>query len=112
MHRAQSTHRRHFDPNQVQVSTLLSIKTGGCPEDCAYCPQSIRYDTGLEREALMELGRPSSPARALRSEAGATRFCMGAAWRSPKDRDLDTGRRDGRGRRARSGSRPARRSAC
>jgi len=88
MHRAQSTHRRHFDPNHVQVSTLLSIKTGACPEDCAYCPQSIRYDTGLEREALMEPAAVVARARAAR-EAGATRFCMGAAWRSPKDRDLD-----------------------
>ena len=88
IHRAQSTHRLHFDPNQVQVSTLLSIKTGACPEDCAYCPQSIRYDTGLEREALMEPAAVVARARAAR-EAGATRFCMGAAWRSPKDRDLD-----------------------
>ena len=88
MHRAQSTHRRHFDPNEVQVSTLLSIKTGACPEDCAYCPQSIRYDTGLEREALMEPSAVVARARAAQ-EAGATRFCMGAAWRSPKDRDLD-----------------------
>ena len=88
MHRAQSIHRLHFDPNQVQVSTLLSIKTGACPEDCAYCPQSIRYDTGLEREALMEPAAVVARARAAR-EAGATRFCMGAAWRSPKDRDLD-----------------------
>ena len=89
MHRAQSIHRRHFDPNAVQVSTLLSIKTGACPEDCAYCPQSIRYDTGLEREALMDPAEVVDRARAAR-EAGATRFCMGAAWRSPKDRDLDT----------------------
>jgi len=89
MHRAQSIHRRHFDPNAVQVSTLLSIKTGACPEDCAYCPQSIRYDTGLEREALMNPAEVVDRARAAR-EAGATRFCMGAAWRSPKDRDLDT----------------------
>ena len=88
MHRAQSMHRRHFDPNAVQVSTLLSIKTGACPEDCAYCPQSIRYDTGLEREALMDPASVVDRARAAR-EAGATRFCMGAAWRSPKDRDLD-----------------------
>ncbi|MBX3702220.1 MAG: biotin synthase BioB [Steroidobacteraceae bacterium] len=86
--RAQSAHRRHFDPNAVQVSTLLSIKTGACPEDCAYCPQSIRYDTGLEREALMEPEAVIARARAAR-DAGATRFCMGAAWRSPKDRDLD-----------------------
>ena len=88
MHRAQGVHRRHFDPNEVQVSTLLSIKTGACPEDCAYCPQSIRYDTGLEREALMDADDVIARARAAR-EAGATRFCMGAAWRSPKDRDLD-----------------------
>ena len=88
MHRAQSVHRRHFDPNAVQVSTLLSIKTGACPEDCAYCPQSIRYDTGLEREALMEPAAVVARARDAR-DAGATRFCMGAAWRSPKDRDID-----------------------
>ncbi len=89
IHHAQSAHRRHFDPNRVQVSTLLSIKTGACPEDCAYCPQSIRYDTGLEREALMEPAAVVERARAAR-DAGATRFCMGAAWRSPKDRDLAT----------------------
>ncbi|HXV40966.1 MAG TPA: biotin synthase BioB [Steroidobacteraceae bacterium] len=87
LYRAQSVHRRHFDPNAVQVSTLLSIKTGACPEDCAYCPQSIRYDTGLGREALMDPETVVARARAAR-EAGATRFCMGAAWRSPKDRDL------------------------
>jgi biotin synthase len=84
---AQSVHRRHFDPNEVQVSTLLSIKTGACPEDCAYCPQSVRYDTGLEREELMAVADVVARARAAR-EAGATRFCMGAAYRSPKDRDL------------------------
>jgi biotin synthase len=89
IHHAQTAHRRHFDPNQVQVSTLLSIKTGGCPEDCAYCPQSIRYDTGLEREALMNPAAVIGRARAAR-DSGATRFCMGAAWRSPKDRDLET----------------------
>jgi len=88
IHAAQISHRRYFDPNEVQVSTLLSIKTGACPEDCAYCPQSIRYDTGLERESLMEPAAVVARARAAR-EAGATRFCMGAAWRSPKDRDLD-----------------------
>jgi biotin synthase len=88
IHHAQTAHRRHFDPNQVQVSTLLSIKTGACPEDCAYCPQSIRYDTGLEREALMDPASVIQRARAAR-DSGATRFCMGAAWRSPKDRDLD-----------------------
>jgi biotin synthase len=86
--RAQTLHRRYFDPNAVQVSTLLSIKTGACPEDCAYCPQSVRHDTGLEREALMEPDDVVARARAAR-ESGATRFCMGAAWRSPKDRDLE-----------------------
>ena len=86
---AQSVHRRHFNPNEVQVSTLLSIKTGACPEDCAYCPQSIRYDTGLERESLMDPGTVIARARAAKAN-GATRFCMGAAWRSPKDRDLET----------------------
>ena len=84
---AQGIHRRYFDPNQVQVSTLLSIKTGACPEDCAYCPQSTRYDTGLEVEKLMEVEKVLEQARAAR-ESGATRFCMGAAWRSPKQRDM------------------------
>ncbi len=85
---AQSVHRRHFDPNAVQVSTLLSVKTGACPEDCAYCPQSVRYDTGLEREALMAVEDVLQRARAAR-DAGATRFCMGAAWRGPKDREVE-----------------------
>jgi biotin synthase len=85
--RAQQVHRRHFDANRVQVSTLLSIKTGACPEDCAYCPQSVRYDTGLTREALMEVEEVAQAAARAKA-AGATRFCMGAAWRSPKDRDL------------------------
>jgi biotin synthase len=85
--RAQCVHRQHFEPGVVQVSTLLSIKTGACPEDCKYCPQSVRYDTGLEPEQLLEVERVLDSARAAR-EAGATRFCMGAAWRSPKDRDL------------------------
>ncbi|MAT93912.1 MAG: biotin synthase BioB [Halioglobus sp.] len=85
--RAHSVHRRYFDPNQVQVSTLLSIKTGACPEDCAYCPQSTRYDTGLEAEQLMEIEAVLQQARAA-AESGATRFCMGAAWRSPKERDM------------------------
>jgi biotin synthase len=89
LHRAQSVHRRHFDPNRVQVSTLLSIKTGACPEDCAYCPQSVRYDTGLSREALMQVEEVAQAAARAKA-AGATRFCMGAAWRSPKDRDLKT----------------------
>ncbi|HYQ91123.1 MAG TPA: biotin synthase BioB, partial [Candidatus Competibacteraceae bacterium] len=83
-----SVHRANFDPNAVQLSTLLSIKTGACPEDCAYCPQSVRYDTNLERERLLPLEEVLAAARRARSN-GATRFCMGAAWRSPKDRDLD-----------------------
>jgi biotin synthase len=86
--RAQSVHRQHFDPTQVQISTLLSIKTGGCPEDCAYCPQSARYHTGIQAEKLMALDAVLAEARAAKS-AGASRFCMGAAWRSPKDRDLE-----------------------
>ncbi len=85
---AQSVHRRHFDPSVVQVSTLLSIKTGGCPEDCAYCPQSAQYDTGVPASKLMALETVLDSARAAR-DAGASRFCMGAAWRSPKERDLD-----------------------
>ena len=84
---AQSIHRQYFDPNEVQISTLLSIKTGACPEDCAYCPQSTRYDTGLEAEKLLELESVLSQAQAA-AASGATRFCMGAAWRSPKDRDI------------------------
>ena len=86
--RAQNVHRLHFDPCQVQISTLLSIKTGGCPEDCAYCPQSARYHTGVEAQKLMEVDTVLREARAAKS-AGASRFCMGAAWREPKDRDLD-----------------------
>jgi biotin synthase len=88
MFRAQSVHRQNFDPAAVQISTLLSIKTGGCPEDCAYCPQSARYDTGVRAEKLMALDAVLAEARAAKS-AGASRFCMGAAWREPKDRDLD-----------------------
>jgi biotin synthase len=84
---AQSVHRQHFDPNAVQVSTLLSIKTGACPEDCKYCPQSNRYDTGLEKEALMEVQKVIEEAKAAKA-TGATRFCMGAAWRSPKKKDM------------------------
>ena len=87
--RAQGVHRRHFRPNEVQISTLLSIKTGACPEDCAYCPQSVRYDTGLEREALMEVENVVAAAREAKAR-GATRFCMGAAYRSPKARQLET----------------------
>ena len=87
MYRAQGVHRQFHVPNQVQISTLLSIKTGACPEDCAYCPQSIRYDTGLESGELMEVQDVATRARAAR-DAGATRFCMGAAYRSPKQKDL------------------------
>jgi biotin synthase len=86
--RAQSIHRQYFDPAEVQISTLLSIKTGGCPEDCAYCPQSARYNAGVNAEKLMALDAVLAEARAAKS-AGASRFCMGAAWRSPKDRDLE-----------------------
>ncbi|MCW2240454.1 biotin synthase BioB [Azospirillum canadense] len=85
---AQSVHRRRFDPTQVQVSTLLSIKTGGCPEDCGYCPQSAHHDTGLTASKLLEVQTVIDEAKAAKA-AGASRFCMGAAWRSPKDRDLD-----------------------
>src|SRR5262252_3968900 len=88
MFRAQSLHRAYFDPTEVQISTLLSIKTGGCPEDCAYCPQSAHYETGVKPEKLMSLEAVLKEARAAR-DAGASRFCMGAAWREPKDKDLD-----------------------
>ena len=87
MHAAQSLHREFHDANAVQVSTLLSIKTGACPEDCAYCPQSARHDTGLKAEKLMALDEVLVKAQQAKA-AGASRFCMGAAWRSPKDRDL------------------------
>jgi len=86
--RAHQVHRLYFNPCEVQISTLLSIKTGACPEDCKYCPQSVRHDTGLEAEAVMDVGAVLEAARAAKS-GGASRFCMGAAWRSPKDRDLD-----------------------
>ena len=85
--KAQCVHRAHFDPNYVQVSTLLSIKTGACAEDCKYCPQSARYDTGLEKERLMEIEKVIQRAREAKA-AGSTRFCMGAAWRNPKERDM------------------------
>jgi len=88
MFRAQSVHRANFDPCAVQISTLLSIKTGGCPEDCGYCSQSAHHETGLAASKLMALDEVLAQARAAR-EAGATRFCMGAAWRSPKDHDLE-----------------------
>lgn len=87
MFQAQTTHRAYFNPNEVQVSTLCSIKTGACPEDCAYCPQSARYDTGLEREKLMAVEKVIEEAKAAKA-SGATRFCMGAAWRSPKNKDM------------------------
>ncbi|MEO1889679.1 MAG: biotin synthase BioB, partial [Cycloclasticus sp.] len=86
--KSHTVHRENFDPNAVQISTLLSIKTGACPEDCSYCPQSVRYDTGLEKEALMEIQAVVDAAKQAK-ENGASRFCMGAAWRSPKDRDLN-----------------------
>jgi biotin synthase len=86
--RAQTVHRQHFDPTRVQLSTLLSIKTGGCPEDCAYCPQSRRYQTGVEDEPLLDVDTVLDAARAAKA-AGATRFCMGAAWRGPKQRELE-----------------------
>jgi len=84
---AQQVHRQHFNPNHVQVSTLLSIKTGACPEDCKYCPQSAHYHTGLDRERLMEVQKVLAEAEAAKQK-GASRFCMGAAWRNPKDRDM------------------------
>lgn len=85
--KAQTVHRAHFDPNQVQMSTLLSIKTGACPEDCKYCPQSGHYNTGLEKEKLMEVERVVQQARAAR-DGGASRFCMGAAWKHPSGKDF------------------------
>ena len=88
LHRAHSVHRRHFDPNAVQLSTLLSVKTGGCPEDCAYCPQAARYHTGVVDEELLTVEQVAAAARLARTN-GATRFCMGAAWRGPRQRDLE-----------------------
>jgi len=86
--RAQQVHREHFDPQEVELATLMSIKTGGCPEDCGYCPQAARYDTGVKAQKILELETVLDAARKAK-EHGATRFCMGAAWREPKDRDLD-----------------------
>ncbi|MEW9897238.1 biotin synthase BioB [Chitinivorax sp. PXF-14] len=86
--RAQLTHREHFDANRVQLSTLLSVKTGGCPEDCGYCPQSVRHSTGVENQEMLELDTVLDAARAAKA-AGASRFCMGAAWRGPKQKDLE-----------------------
>ena len=88
LHRAQTVHREHHDPTRVQLSTLLSIKTGGCPEDCAYCPQSRRFNTGVEDQPLMALEDVMVAAQAAKA-AGASRFCMGAAWRGPKPRELE-----------------------
>ncbi len=87
LHRAGSAHRLHFDPAEVQVSTLLSVKTGGCPEDCGYCPQAARYHTGVDATKLMSTEAVVEKAKQAKA-AGASRFCMGAAWRSPKDRDV------------------------
>ncbi|HXF87261.1 MAG TPA: biotin synthase BioB [Xanthobacteraceae bacterium] len=88
IYEAQRVHRLHFDPAEVQISTLLSIKTGGCPEDCAYCPQSAKYATGVEATKIMDLDAVLAAAGAAKA-AGASRFCMGAAWREPKDRDIE-----------------------
>jgi len=88
VYRAQTIHRENFDPNQVQISTLLSIKTGACPEDCAYCPQSAHYSTGLKKERLISLDKVLEAAKVAK-EGGASRFCMGAAWRGPNQQDLD-----------------------
>lgn len=88
LYRAQSTHRATFDPNAIQMSRLLSIKTGGCAEDCGYCSQSAHYPTGLKASKLMEVERVLAEARKAR-DGGATRYCMGAAWRSPKERDME-----------------------
>ena len=88
IYQAQQVHRSNFDANKVQLSTLLSIKTGGCSEDCAYCPQSARYNTDVENEKILALDKVISAAKAAK-ESGASRFCMGAAWRSPKQKDLD-----------------------
>ena len=88
LYRAQTVHREHFNPSEVQLSTLLSIKTGGCPENCSYCPQSVHFDTGVQATALMATDAVLAAAQRAK-EAGATRFCMGAAWRGPKDRDIE-----------------------
>jgi biotin synthase len=88
IHQAQTVHRQHFDPNAVQLSSLLSVKTGGCPEDCAYCPQSVHYDTGVGAAKMLLVDEVLAAAQVAK-EAGATRFCMGAAWRAPNDRDVE-----------------------
>ena len=87
LYQAQTIHRAHHDPRQIQISTLLSIKTGACPEDCKYCPQSARYHTGVAREALLKIDEITAAAERARDQ-GATRFCMGAAWRDPKEKDM------------------------
>ncbi|MBX3609790.1 MAG: biotin synthase BioB [Hydrogenophaga sp.] len=87
LHRAQTVHREHHNPQEIELATLLSVKTGGCPEDCGYCPQSVHHDTGVAAAKLMDVEAVRTAVRAARS-AGATRFCMGAAWRAPKDRDV------------------------
>lgn len=87
LHRAQTVHRAHFDPNKVELATLLSVKTGGCPEDCGYCPQSVHFDAGVEATKLMGVAAVREAAERAKA-SGATRFCMGAAWRAPKDRDI------------------------
>lgn len=88
LYEAQTVHREHFDPNAIQISTLLSIKTGSCPENCSYCPQSVHYNTGLKKESLMHQEAVIEAARRAK-DAGSTRFCLGAAWRGPRDQDLD-----------------------
>ena len=88
IYKAQNIHCENFEPNTVQVSTLLSIKTGSCPENCSYCPQSAHYNTGLKKEPLMEIEKVVEAAKRAKA-AGSTRFCMGAAWRGPRDSDLE-----------------------
>lgn len=88
LHRAQSVHREHFEPNRVELATLLSVKTGGCPEDCGYCPQSAHFETGVAASKLMDAETVRAAAEHAKA-SGATRFCMGAAWRAPKDRDIE-----------------------
>ncbi len=88
LHRAQTAHREHWPAGEIELATLLSVKTGGCPENCGYCPQSAEFDTGVKAEKLMSVEEVTSAAQAAK-DAGATRFCMGAAWRAPKDRDIE-----------------------
>ena len=87
--KAAQVHREHFNPQEIQLSTLLSIKTGGCPEDCEYCPQSARYQTGVERQTLLDVAEIVEKAKIAKAR-GASRFCMGAAWRGPKPKDIET----------------------